>query len=192
MNRAQPTVARLMLLVLLIFMFWQASLTARDRLQSPERSAIDLFFFDVAELPVRIDEPKLEADGKRINITCAVANRQSEELLGFRFLLLVFDASGKLRTRVSWTERSVLSGFSIKRTRLQPTGIGNLRAGDRLMLGIDEVIGRETIWHATGEEKALRAYVRGNHDVVPEVQTAPNKYDSPPAQLPLIRVRPQN
>jgi hypothetical protein len=54
------------------------------------------------------------------------------------------------------------------------------------------VIGRETIWRAAGAEKALRAYSRGQHDVVPTVRTFANKYDPRPGMLvmPLIVVPP--
>ena len=96
-------------------------------------------------------------------------------------MLVVFNSSGKLRSRISWTERSLVAGYSIDKEVLQPGGLEHLNAGDRLVLGIDEVIGRETIWRAIGLEKALKAYARGDHDVLPAVRSTPNKYDSRPS-----------
>ncbi len=54
---------------------------------------------------------------------------------------------------------------------------GELRITDEIYLGIDEVIGHETIWRAVGAEKALRAYSRGQPDAMPEVRTVANKFD---------------
>jgi hypothetical protein len=65
-----------------------------------------------------------------------------------------------------------------------------LRDTDQLFLGIDEVIGRETIWRATGAEKALRAYSRGQHDVVPTVRTSVNSYDPRPGIMVIPPIRP--
>ena len=148
---------------------------------------VDLDFFDVPEIPARIDGLRLEANGKAIRLTGALANRSNEQLLGLRLMLLIFNSSGKLRSRISWTERSLVAGYSIDKEVLQPAGLGSLNAGDHLVLGIDEVIGRETIWRAIGLEKALKAYARGAHDVLPVVRTTSNKYDSRPGieKLPI-------
>jgi hypothetical protein len=136
-------------------------------------------FFDVSDLPARIDEPRLSKRDKEFILDCAVANRSGEQLLGIRFILLVIDPAGKLRSRIAWTERVDLAMYSIKTFAFHPEVTGDLRPTDRLFLGIDEVFGRETIWRAEGAEKVLRAYARGQHDVVPRVRTLANKYDRP-------------
>src|SRR6266550_3225216 len=70
---------------------------------SPDRPS-DAVFFDVADLPARIDAPKMSQSDKDFVLDCAVANRSNEELLGIRLILLVIDTSGKLRSRIAWTE----------------------------------------------------------------------------------------
>ena len=146
-------------------------------------------FFDVSELPARIDAPKISQSDKELVLDCAVANRSNEDLLGLRLVLLVIDPAGKLRGRVTWTEVTELTIFSIKTFAFHPEISGDLRSTDKLFLGIDEVIGRETIWRAVGSERALRAYSRGQHDVVPGVRTFANKYDTPPGMkiMPMIK-----
>ena len=187
MNRRRVFIAST-LLVVFASTSGQETFRASERPQE-ERSTVDLDFFDVLEMPARIDGLRLEADGKEISLTCAVANRQGEELLGLRLILMAFDETGKYRGRISWTERDPLAGYSIMKATFHPPGLRIRRAGDRFVLGIDEVIGRETIWRASGIEKALRAYARGQHDVLPEIRTMPNKFDSRPNQLPVIRLR---
>ena len=148
---------------------------AQPRLDQPQENAV--VFFDVSDLPARVDEPKLSKPEKNFVLDCAVANRSGEQLLGIRFILLVIDPAGKLRSRVTWIERVELAMYSIKSFAFHPEVNGELRPTDRLFLGIDEVFGRDTIWRAEGAEKALRAYARGQHDVVPTVRTLANKYD---------------
>ena len=146
----------------------------------------EVTFFDVADLPARIDAPKMSQSDKDFVLDCAVANRSSEELLGLRLILLVVDTSGKLRGRVTWTERTELAMYSIKIFSFHPEITEDLRNTDKIFLGIEDVFGRETIWHAATAEKALRAYSRGQHDVLPAVRKFANNFDRNRA-LPIIR-----
>jgi hypothetical protein len=159
---------------------------AVPRQELPQDKLTAVVFFDVADLPARIDEPKLHKTDSGFALECAVANRSSEQLLGLRLILLVVEPSGKLRSRITWTDASELARYSIKSISLHPTITGDLRSTDQLFLAIDEVIGHETIWRAVGAEKALRAYSRGRHDDLPTVRAVANQYD-PRNQL-LLRV----
>ena len=148
--------------------------------ETPKDPSTAVVFFDVLELPARIDEPRLSKAEKEFVLSCAVANRSGEQLLGVRLILLVIDPAGKLRSRLTWAERAEVAMYSIKTFAFHPELKVELRRTDQLFLGVDEVIGRETIWRATGAEKALRAYSRGQHDVVPTVRAFANKYDPRP------------
>lgn len=153
-----------------------------------ERSAT-ILFFDVFELPARIDEPKLVKVENSYSLKCAIANRSDETLLGLRLILMVVDREGKLRTRVTWNEESQVAASSISPFELMTPIKEKIESTDNLFLAVDEVIGRETIWRAIDAEKALRAYSRGRHDVVPKVKTVANKYDRnrEPRVIPLER-----
>jgi hypothetical protein len=145
----------------------------------PQAKSIGVTFFDVSDLPARIDEPKLERVGQNYVLHCTIANRDSEQLLGIRLIVLVIDRSGKLRSRITWAEATEMTAYSIKSFAFHPTFKDDIRSTDRFFLGVDEVIGHETIWQAVGAEKALRAYSRGEHDVTPKVRTVENKFDRP-------------
>ena len=179
MNKVRSLVLRAYLAIWLTVSFSPPSIASHCD-EPPEEAAIEVVFFDVSDLPARIDEPKLRKTDKGTALDCAIANRFDEQLLGMRLILMVVDLTGKLRNRITWTERTELARYSIKTFAFHPAITGEIRSTDRVFLGIDEVIGRETIWRAVGAEKALRAYSRGQHDVVPEVRTFVNKYDSPP------------
>jgi hypothetical protein len=145
-------------------------------------------FFDVLDLPARIDAPRMSKNDKEFVLDCAVANRSNEELIGLRLILLVIDTSGKLRGPVTWTERTELAMYSIKTFAFHPEITGDLRNSDKMFLGIEEVFGRETIWRAVAADKALRAYSRGEHDAVPAVRKVANEFDPRAnALMPIIR-----
>src|SRR5260221_10311899 len=164
-----------------------SAITASRERPSQDRS-IPITFFDVSDLPARIDVPKVSQSDKEFVLDCAVANRSNEDLLGLRLILLIIDTSGKLRGRITWTERTELAMYSIKTFAFHPEITEVLRNTDQVFLGIEEVFGRETIWHAAAAEKALRAYSRGQHDVLPTVRKFANKFDPRTnALIPFIR-----
>ncbi len=176
MNKAHLVILQASLAIWLTA--FSSPVLARQELRKDRSTPV--VFFDVSELPARIDEPRLRKSEKEFVLDCAVANRSGEPLLGIRLILLVIDSAGKLRSRITWTEGADLAMYSIKTFAFQPGLTGDLRSTDQIFLGIDEVIGRETIWRAAGAEQALRAYSRGQHDVVPTVRTFANKYDPRP------------
>jgi len=185
MNKIRCIVLKACLFIVAVALF-SASEIAANRQEQPQSATVA--FFDVPDLPARVDEPKLRKGDQGFVLDCAMANRSSEQLLGLRLIMLVVDHSGKLRSRITWTEESELPSYSIKAFAFHPIVKGELRSTDQFYLGIDEVIGQETIWHAVGAEKALRAYSRGQPDVMPEVRTMANKFDPrTSAIVPLIR-----
>src|SRR5438874_836158 len=171
----------------LVAVFFVTPAVSANRQEQPQSATVA--FFDVPDFPARVDEPKLRKSDQGFVLDCAVANRSSEQLLGLRLILLVVEHSGKLRSRITWTEESELPSYSIKPFAFHPIIKGELRSTDQFYLGIDEVIGHETIWRAVGAEKALRAYSRGQPDVMPEVRTMANKFDPRTSAIvvPLIR-----
>ena len=170
---------------LAIWLTGSFSFTAQASSSEEPRSVT---FFDVSDLPARIDTPKVSQSDKEFALDCAVANRSNEDLLGLRLILLIIDTSGKLRGHVTWTERTELAMYSIKTFAFHPEITEVLRNTDQIFLGIEEVFGRETIWHAAAAEKALRAYSRGQHDVLPTVRKFANKFDPRTnALIPFIR-----
>ena len=163
------------------------SATRIDPDQPPQDGSSPVLFFDIPDLPARIDEPKLRKVGDGYLLNCAIANRSNEELLGVRMILMIVDRAGTLRGQVTWSEESALADSSIKTFEFRPPIRDKIQNTDRLFLSVDEATGRETIWHAVDADKALRAYSRGRHDLVPKVRTVANKYDGKrgPVLIPL-------
>lgn len=175
MNRVPFIVLPACLLFGLVALLRSPAIAASQKL--PEEQSITVLFADVLNLPARIDEPKLQMIDGRPVLSCAVANRSSEQLLGLRLILLVVEPSGKLRNRIAWNELSAIPSYSIKSFEFHPTIKGELSRTDRLFVAIDEVVGRETIWRVVEAEKALKAYARGLPGMDPKVRTVANKFD---------------
>jgi hypothetical protein len=147
------------------------------RQDEPKPAAQTVKFFDVLDLPARIDEPKLiKTDGEFV-LRCALANRSDESLVGVRLTLLLVDSRNNGRiTRVTWNEATTLPAYSIKNFEFHPTIKDENKDAD-LFLGIDEALGRENVWRTVEADKLLRAYARGQHGQIPKVQKLQNKYD---------------
>jgi len=158
------------------------------RAQRPPDLSRSVLFFDVLDLPARIDEPKLQKNANQNVLSCALANRTGEQLVGLRLTLLVVESSGKVRTRISWNEAAEVPAYSIKTFEFHPIIKGDISNSATLFLDIDEVIGRETIWRTVDADKLLRAYARGQHDLIPKVQKLINKVD-PPFRNTIIPLR---
>ena len=153
------------------------------------RPATPVSFFDVLDLPARIDEPKLEKTSSDQVLKCALANRSGEQLVGLRLTLLLVEGPGNGRiTRTTWNEAAEVPAYSIKPFEFHPALKGQINSV-RIFLGIDEVIGRDTIWRTVDGDKLLRAYARGLHSSIPKVQVLVNETDSPsrPALIPLLK-----
>ncbi|MGQ0760567.1 MAG: hypothetical protein ACT4OT_00915 [Acidobacteriota bacterium] len=152
------------------------SMVAFGQERAPQRVA----FFDVPDLPARIDDPKLGTKNDHYTLNCTVVNRSSEVLRGFGLTLLVVEPTGKLRVRIEWSEGFELDAYSIKSFTFHPTLKYELHATDRLFLAIEEATGGETIWRLVDGVKSLRAYSRGQHDLIPTVRVMTNAVDGPP------------
>ena len=154
-----------------------------------ERAGISIIFFDVSDLPARIDQPQLQKTAAGYVLNCAVANRSSEPLGGLRLIMLEANSTGKIRVRATWAEAAEIPPYSIKTFEFHPLLKEISSATGQFFLSIDEVMGHDTIWRTVDAEKLLRAYARGQHDLIPRVQTIANKFDSPyrPIIVPLER-----
>jgi hypothetical protein len=133
-------------------------------------------FFDVLDLPARIDGPELKKTDNGYLLTCAVANRSAQTMVGLRLTLMFVDSSNDRITRLTWNEATDLPAYSIKTFEFNPRIKDELKPA-KIFLGVEEVIGRETVWRTVDADKLLRAYARGQQGTVPKVQAVQNKFD---------------
>ncbi|HEU4869277.1 MAG TPA: hypothetical protein VFT08_00330, partial [Pyrinomonadaceae bacterium] len=53
--------------------------------------------------------------------------------------------------------------------------------GERLVLMLEQVVSRESIWEVVKAKDALEAYARGDYSVTPVVMRVTNAVDAPPS-----------
>ena len=183
-----------LVIALITLCLWLAASMSAPRLAraaTPQEQPSSVLFFDVLDLPARIDEPKLHKKANQYVLSCALANRSGEQLVGLRLTLMAVESSGRVRTRITWNEAAGVPAYSIKTFEFNPIIKDEISKSATLFLGIDEVIGRETIWRTVDADKLLRAYARGQHDLIPKVQTLVNKFDPPRMRaIPLSQRKP--
>jgi hypothetical protein len=142
-------------------------------------------FFDVLDLPARIDEPRLKKTPNDYILTCAIANRSGQALIGLRLNLMFVDSTNGRITHAIWNEATDIPAYAIKTFELEPR-IKNELKDSTIYLGIDEVIGRETVWRTIDSDKLLGDYARGRHGMVPKVLAVQNMFDREPAGARVI------
>src|SRR4051794_38553491 len=76
-------------------------------------------FFDVLDLPARIDQPKLLKQKKETVLQCVLANRSGKQIVGLRLTLMVVE-SGKVRSLASWNEAAAVNAYSIRTFEFHP------------------------------------------------------------------------
>ncbi len=171
---------------LVIALMMLAACVASARQDSTQTKAQDVTFFDVLDLPARLDEPKLrKADGKYI-LRCALANRSNEQLVGLRLAVVLVNSANVRASRLTWNEAIEAPAYSINSFEFHPP-IKEVPKDTRLFLAIEEVIGRDSVWRTLDVDKMLLAYARGQHSLNPKVQKLQNKYDLTP--VPVIPAR---
>ena len=161
------------LVVALMILVTYPAFARQDELKPTPRS---VNFFDVLDLPARVDEPRLVKTEGDYALRCALANRSGESLVGIRLTMLFVDAANGRVTRLTWNEATTVPAYSIKNFEFHPS-VKTENSGADIFLGIDEVIGKETVWRTVDADKLLRAYARGQHGQIPRVQKLQNKYD---------------
>jgi hypothetical protein len=160
--------------------------------QEIQEAAREVTFFDVLDLPARIDQPKLLKQKKESVLQCALANRSGKQIVGLRLTLMVVESSGKVRSLNTWNEAAAVKAYSIRTFEFHPIIKDEINKSADLFLGVDEVIGSDTIWRTVDSDKLLRAYARGQHDLIPKVQRLVNTVDerSAPRIIPLSMKKP--
>ena len=135
--------------------------------------------FQVLDLPLSVHEALLTKTDKGYMLKLSLSNSTELKTIGLRYSIVTIDSENKVRLRVNRTE-----GFSIApyatRSLTFKTPIKIKSNGERLVLMVEQVISRESIWEVVKAKEALDAYARGDYSVIPAVIRVANQVDAPP------------
>ena len=147
---------------------------------APPQSPVD--FYDVPEMPLAITSAELRKAGDADAVEFSATNRSGERLAGLRLILLVVSPAGKVRGRTSWVERIGLGiGSTSEHSSKVPARI-RMKAGDRVVLAVEQVIGEESIWKVINAKDAFTAYAMHAPPVPPDVRRVSNNVDVGPGE----------
>lgn len=152
---------------------------------TPEPAYLPVDVMQVLELPVSITNPVLSRTEKGYLLKCEISNSSNDRILGLTYLFLVLDPANKVRMIASRTEAFKLAGYSIKDLTFQTPKKLKLKLGDHVVLAVEQLISRESIWVVLNSRQSLEAYGRGDSYLIPEVKRMLNQVDSKP-RLPTI------
>lgn len=135
--------------------------------------------FQVLELPLSVHEALLSKSEKGgYLLKLSLANSSEVKIIGLRYSIVSIDSENKLRFRVNRTEGFSISPYVTKSLTFK-TPIRLKSNGERLVLMVEQVISRESIWEVVKAKDAFDAYARGDYSVTPVVLRVANQVDAP-------------
>ena len=145
---------------------------------TPQLDAIEVF--QVLDLPLSIHEASLTKNERGHFLQLSLSNSSDLKILGLRYSIVSVDAQGQVQIRVNRTEGFSLPAYGMKTLAFKTPIKLKLKDGERLLMMIEQVISRESIWEVVKAKDAIEAYARGDFSVAPNVMRVTNQVDSPP------------
>lgn len=170
----------------LVLFFILSAFFAPVRLHAQKDFPIEVF--QVLDLPLTVHEAALVKSDKGYVLKLCVANSTELKIIGVRYSLITITSDSKPQIRVNRTEGFSLKPYATKSLSFNTPIKLKPKDGEQLVLMLEQVVSRESIWEVVKAKDALEAYARGDYSVMPVVMRVSNAVDSPPdGRLPLFR-----
>ena len=147
---------------------------------TPQSGDVSVEVFQVLDLPVNIHEASLTKTERGYLLKLSLANSSELKIIGLRYSLAVIDSRNQLQPLVNRTEGFSIPGYDIKTLTFKSPIKFKQKDGERLVMMIEQVISRESIWEVVKAKDALEAYARGDYSVTPAVLRVANQVDTRP------------
>ncbi|HET7114490.1 MAG TPA: hypothetical protein VFI57_12645, partial [Pyrinomonadaceae bacterium] len=156
---------------------------------APQSSDLSVEVFQVLDLPLNVHEASLTKNERSYLLKLTLANSSELKIIGLRYSLAVIDPQNQLQIFVNRTEGFSIPGYGIKTLTFKSPIKFKQKDGERLVLMIEQVISRESIWEVVKAKDALEAYAHGDYSVTPSVMRVTNQVDSRPGEQIIYRLR---
>jgi hypothetical protein len=147
---------------------------------SPQTSDMPVEVFQVLDLPLNVHQASLTKTEHGQFLQLSLSNSSEVKIIGLRYALVSIDIRNQFQIRVNRTEGFALPAYGMKTLTFKTPIRLKQKDDERLLLMIEQVISRESIWEVVKAKDALESYARGDYSVVPTVLRIPNQVDSPP------------
>jgi len=158
--------------------------TAAVQQTSVERR-VPVEVFQVIELPVTITDTALVKTKDGYLLKCLLSNNSEFRALGLKYSLAVVDSMNVTTAIVTRNEGLKLAEFQTKSLTFRTPIKLKMKADERLVLMLEQVISIDYVWEVMKAKEALAVYIAGDYSIAPRVLRSLNLVDSPP---PLPRV----
>jgi hypothetical protein len=145
--------------------------------QTPEFS---MEVFQVLDLPLSVHEAALVKAERGYLLKLSLGNSSDVRMVGLRYSLCIIDDANQPLVVVNRTEGFSLPAYTTKSLTFKTPIKLRPANGQRLVLMLEQVVSRESIWEVVKAKEALEAYAKGDYSVVPVVLRVANQVDAPP------------
>ena len=160
---------------------------------SPQTGDRPIEIIQVLDLPVNVHEASLTKNERGFYfLKLSLANSSELKMIGLRYSLALIDSRNQLQPLVNRTEGFSVPAYGMKTLTFKTPIKFKQKDGERLLLMLEQVISRESIWEVVKAKDALEAYARGDYSVVPSVLRVANQVDAPPGTRGPIYFRRKN
>ena len=175
-----------LLLVSVLLVFAPLRLCAGNELPQSGELAVEVF--QVLDLPLSVHEASLVKSDKAFLLKVSLSNSSELKLIGLRYSLAIIDSKNQLQPLVNRTEGFSIAGYGTRTLTFKTPVKFKPKDGERLVLMLEQVVSRESIWEVVKAKDALEAYARADYSVTPVVMRVANQVDAPsPEQRVIFR-----
>ena len=174
---------------LLILVSVALSTTHLDRIykSAPQSGVLAIEVFQVLDLPLNVHEASLIKNERGFYfLKLSVANSSELKMIGLRYSLALINSHNQMQPLVNRTEGFSIPAYGTKTLTFKSPIRFKQKDGERLLLMIEQVVSRESIWEVVKAKDALEAYARGDYSATPTVLRVANQVDAPPGRSPII------
>ena len=150
--------------------------------QQSDQISVDVF--QVLEMPLTVHEATLKRSTFTYLLKISLGNSSDERTIGLRYSLVRVNTKNGINVIASRSEGFSLDAYATKTLTFKSPIKFTPRNGERLVLMLEQVVSRESIWEVVKAKEALETYARGDYSVTPTVLHVANQVDAPPDARP--------
>ena len=152
-----------------------------------DSKAFSIEVLQVLDLPLNVHEASLIKAEKGYLLKLSLANSSNSRMLGLRYSLVLINSKSQAQPLVNRTEGIVLPPYETKDLTFKTPIRFRAKDNPRLVLMLEQVISRESIWEVVKAKDALDSYARGDYSVIPTVLRVANQVYAPPVTPRVFR-----
>ena len=160
-------------------------LCASNLLQDSKALTIEVL--QVLDLPLNVHEASLIKAKKGYLLKLSLSNSSSSRMNGLRYSLVAIDFANRAQPFVNRTEGISIPAYEKKSLTFEIPIKFRTKYEPRLVLMLEQVISRESIWEVVKAKDALDSYAKGDYSVIPTVLRVANQVDAPAATPRIFR-----